>query len=175
MLYKIKYKTPDNFDDLFIISDEEYLLGIIFNNSNDLSKFAGDFKEETTPVIEDTIKWLDVYFKGEIPNFIPKYRIYNLTPFRSEVSNIMLNIPYGKSIAYGDIADIIKNKRNIKKMSSQAVGGAVGSNPICIIIPCHRVLGKDNSITGYGGGIINKMALLDLENADYRQNRKDVL
>ena len=76
--------------------------------------------------------------------------------------------PYGKTATYGEIADIIAAERGITKMSSRAVGGAVGKNPICIIIPCHRVLGANGAITGYGGGISNKITLLNIEKIPYR-------
>ena len=78
----------------------------------------------------------------------------------------MNSIEYGKTVTYNDISKIIAEKRGIKRMSSQAVGGAVGWNPICIIIPCHRVVGTNGSLTGYGGGIKNKVALLTLERND---------
>lgn len=90
----------------------------------------------------------------------------NQTEFRKEVIDIMLTTPYGKTITYGEIANKIAKKHKIEKMSSQAVGNAVGWNPICIIIPCHRVVGKNNSLTGYGGGINNKIYLLKNENID---------
>ena len=105
-------------------------------------------------------------FSGNNPNFIPKYKINNLTPFREEVINIMNKIPYGKTITYNDISNIIAEKRGIKRMSSQAVGGSAGWNPICIIIPCHRVVGSNGNLTGYGGGIKNKIELLKLEQND---------
>lgn len=106
------------------------------------------------------------YFSGKNPDFTPKYKIANLTEFRKEVIDIMLEIPFGEVKTYNDLAEIIAKKHGIKKMSSRAVGGAVGWNPICIIIPCHRVVGSNNSLTGYGGGIANKVSLLKLENND---------
>lgn len=118
------------------------------------------------PIFEDTFKWLDIYFAGKVPDFIPKYRVDNLTDFRKEVMEHMLMIPYGETTTYGEIADSIAKKKGISKMSSRAVGGAVGWNPICIIIPCHRVIGSNQSLTGYGGGIENKISLLKLEKHD---------
>ncbi len=105
-----------------------------------------------------------LYWKN--PDFVPEYRIENLTPFRKQVVDIMNKIPFGKVITYNDIAKEIAKSRNIKKMSAQAVGGAVGWNPICIIIPCHRVVGTNGSLTGYGGGIKNKVKLLEIEGND---------
>lgn len=115
-------------------------------------------------LFRETSKWLDIYFSGKVPNFIPKYKIANLTSFRQEVIDIMNSIEFGETLTYNDIAKIIAKKRELKRMSAQAVGGAVGWNPICIIIPCHRVVGTNGSLTGYGGGIKNKVALLTHEN-----------
>ena len=117
-------------------------------------------------IFKETCKWLDIYFSGKNPDFIPKYKLKNSTPFRGEVTEVMKSIPYGSTISYHDIAKIIASNRGLKRMSSQAVGGAVGWNPICIIIPCHRVVGTNGSLTGYGGGIKNKIALLTLEQND---------
>lgn len=106
---------------------------------------------------------MDIYFSGENPNFTPEYKIENLTSFRRQVIDIMNRISYGKVITYNDIAKEIASSRGIKRMSAQAVGGAVGWNPICIIIPYHRVVGANSNLTGYGGGIQNKIRLLQHE------------
>lgn len=100
---------------------------------------------------------LYIYFSGKEPDFTPKYKIEGLTEFRKEVIDIMNSIPFGKTLTYNDISKTIAQNRGIKKMSSQAVGGAVGWNPICIIIPCHRVVGANGNLTGYGGGIENRV------------------
>ena len=118
------------------------------------------------PVFDKTSKWLDIYFSGQEPDFTPEYKIENLTPFRKQVIDIMNKIPYGKTITYNDIAKEIAKSKGIEKMSAQAVGGAVGWNPICIIIPCHRVVGTNGSLVGYGGGINNKIKLLEIEKND---------
>lgn len=162
MTYKWKYKTPNNFDDILMNSDGEYLTGLWFENSKDTLKHKTDCEEKYLPIFQETSKWLDIYFSGNNPNFIPKYKINNLTPFRQEVIEIMNTIPFGSTITYNDISKIIAKKRGIKRMSSQAVGW----NPICIIIPCHRVVGTNGSLTGYGGGIKNKVALLTHEKND---------
>ena len=166
MTYKYTYKTPDVFSDMIMNSDGEYLTGLWFEGSRDTSKHIMECEEKNIDIFNQTCKWLDIYFSGKNPDFIPKYKINNLTPFRQEVIDIMNNIEYGKTITYNDISKIIAQKRGIKKMSSQAVGGAVGWNPICIIVPCHRVVGTNGSLTGYGGGINNKIALLKLEKND---------
>ena len=163
MVYRWVYKTPDVFDDMLMNSDGEYLTGLWFIGSKDASKHTTDCLELELPIFKETSKWLDIYFGGKNPDFAPKCKIKNLTPFRKEVLDILNSIHYGSTLTYHDIAKIIAKRRSLKKMSAQAVGGAVGWNPICIIIPCHRVVGSNGSLTGYGGGIKNKVALLTLE------------
>ena len=166
MTYKYTYKTPDNFSNMIMNSNGESLTGLWFEGSRDSSKHIVDCEEKDLEIFKETSKWLDIYFSGENPNFIPKYKIVNLTPFRQDVIDIMNSIEYGQTLTYNDISKTIAEKRGIKRMSSQAVGGAVGWNPICIIIPCHRVVGTNGSLTGYGGGIKNKVELLKLEKND---------
>lgn len=166
MVYKWVYKIPDGFDDMLMNSDGEYLTGLWFIGSRDASKHIVECEEKNLPIFKETSKWLDIYFSGKNPDFTPKYKIKNLTSFREEVSDIMNSIPFGETLTYYDISKIIAKKRGLKRMSSQAVGGAVGWNPICIIIPCHRVVGSNGSLTGYGGGIKNKVALLTHEQND---------
>ena len=166
MIYKYTYKTPKQFSNMIMNSDGEYLTGLWFEGSRDISKHELNCKEKELPIFKEVSKWLDIYFSGKNPNFTPKYKIYNLTSFRKEVVDIMNTIEYGKLLTYNDISKIIAKNRNIEKMSSQAVGGAVGWNPICIVVPCHRVVGTNGSLTGYGGGIKNKVELLKLEGID---------
>lgn len=134
-MYKWKYNTPERFTNIYMNSDGEYLTGLWFEGSRDSSKHTLECEEKELSIFKETSKWLDIYFSGKNPNFTPKYKINNLTPFRKEVIDIMNTIPYGKTITYNDISKIIAKNRGINKMSSQAVGGAVGWNPICIIIP----------------------------------------
>lgn len=169
MTYLWKYTTPNDIDDIYMSSDGEYLTGLWFEGSKDAEKNKCNGVTKDLKIFQDTCKWLDIYFSGKNPDFVPKYRLSNLTPFRKRVSDIMLTIPYGSTITYGDIASIIAKEKNIPKMSSQAVGNAVGWNPICIIIPCHRVIGNSGKLTGYGGGIKNKIALLNIEHNDMSQ------
>lgn len=166
MTYKCIYKTPEGFSNMIMNSDGEYLIGLWFEGSRDSYKHKIDCEEKSLPIFRETSKWLDMYFNAKVPDFTPKYKIENLTPFRKEVIDIMNSIPFGNTLTYNDISKIIAKSRGIKKMSSQAVGGAVGWNPICIIIPCHRVVGTNGSLTGYGGGIKNKIALLTHEKND---------
>lgn len=153
-----RYSNPNSYSDILMSSDGEYLTGLWFVNASDDLKHKNDYIKKDLPIFNQTIKWLDIYFSGKNPEFTPKYKIENLTPFRKKVIDIMNEIPYGEVVTYKDIA-----KKMDKKMSSQAVGGAVGWNPICIIIPCHRVVGTNGSLTGYGGGIKNKINLLKIE------------
>lgn len=163
MNYRWKYNTPDGFDPLFMSSDGTHLTGLWFEHSSDMFKHSGIYEEKLVPVFEDTIRWLDAYFSGKDPGFTPALRILNATSFRTEVLDHLLEIPYGQTVSYGDIAKKLAASRGIPRMSAQAVGGAVGWNPIGIIIPCHRVIGADGSMTGYGGGLPNKIKLLQLE------------
>ena len=166
MTYTQLYKTPIKFSDIILTSDGEYLTGLWFVSSRDSNKHTANSIEKELKIFTQTAKWLDMYFSGKAPDFIPQYRIENLTPFRKEVIDIMLSIPYGKTVTYGEIANKIAKNHAVKKMSAQAVGGAVGWNPICLIIPCHRVIGANGSLTGYGGGIKNKISLLESEGHD---------
>lgn len=163
MRYVKKYKTPEGFSDMLMCSDGEFLTGLWFVGSCDERRHDGEREEKDLPVFEETARWLELYFQGEVPDFTPRYRIEDATEFRKMVIDRMLSIPYGETVTYGDIAKAIAKKRGVAWMSAQAVGGAVGWNPICIIIPCHRVMGANGALTGYGGGIENKVALLQLE------------
>ncbi len=136
------------------IENQKYYGGNILKNS---------IEDYELPIFNFTKKWLDEYFMGHNPN-ISKLPLAPMGgEFRQQVWNILCQIPYGKTITYGDIAKEIALKNNKQKMSAQAVGGAVGHNPISIIIPCHRVVGYSGSLTGYAGGINVKVKLLELE------------
>ena len=118
-----------------------------------------------TPVLSEAARWLDIYFTGKEPDFTPPLHPIG-SAFRRSVWEILLQIPYGQTTTYGEIARQLAKKQGLDRMSAQAVGGAVGHNEISIIIPCHRVVGADGSLTGYAGGIGKKEALLELERAD---------
>ena len=168
MTFRCSYRTPDDFDDLVMESDGEVLTGLWFEGGRDAamrtSDSDGGIVAHYVRAFHDTRRWLDAYFSGQRPDFIPPHRVIGATPFRREVVREMLEIPYGATTTYGEIASQIARQRGVARMSAQAVGGAVAWNPICIIIPCHRVMGAHGAITGYGGGIHNKAALLGLEN-----------
>ena len=163
MEYRYRYKTPEGFSDLWLSGDGDCLTGLWFEGSRDSGKHPANGKQEMLPVFEDTLRWLDVYFSGRQPDFTPKWKIDEATPFRREVVSLMLEIPFGQTVTYGELAKKLAAGHGVSRMSAQAVGGAVGWNPICLIIPCHRVLGAGGALTGYGGGIGNKLALLRLE------------
>ncbi len=154
------YRTPQGFDDLLIRSDGKALTGLWFEGSTDEARHCGDFVARDLPIFRETAGWLDSYFAGRPPAKLPCYRIDGLTPFRKMVIEEMLKIPFGKTITYGDIATRIAKRCGRDKMSAQAVGGAVGWNPLCVMIPCHRVVGHGGALVGYGGGLSNKSALL---------------
>ena len=166
MKYIWKYKTPEGFDDLVMCGDGEVLTGLWFASSRDTARCAEASELRDTPVFCETCRWLDEYFAGRDPGFTPNYRIEGLTEFRKDVIDELLRIPYGATVSYGDIAKAISKKHGGAKVSARAVGGAVGWNPICIIVPCHRVIGANNGLTGYGGGLGNKVSLLAHEGSD---------
>lgn len=159
----MRYRTPTGLADLLMSSDGEVLTGLWFEGSADEAKHAGLGIARDLPIFCETSAWLDAYFAGRSPAKLPRYRIDGLTPFRKMVIEEMLKIPFGKTVSYGDIAAQIAKRRGLGKMSAQAVGGAVGWNPLCVMIPCHRVVGSDGSLVGYGGGLKNKAALLTHE------------
>ncbi len=167
------YPTPEGFDDLLMSTDGMVLTGLWFAGSRDENKHPLGVVEtrhgtSLPPVIHDTYRWLDLYFTGRQPDFTPVYHMEGLTPFRKAVLDIVCEIPFGRTVTYGQIAKRIvetfpETSPKPRKMSAQAVGGAVGWNPICLIVPCHRVMGANGKLTGYGGGLHNKIALLKLE------------
>lgn len=126
-----------------------------------------EHEERETPALAEARRWLDMYFSGREPDFLPP--LYPIgSAFRRAVWDILLKIPYGQTTTYGEIARQLTEVQGLARMSAQAVGGAVGHNEISVIIPCHRVVGTNGSLTGYAGGIEKKVALLKLEHADMR-------
>lgn len=146
-----------------LAGDGQALTGLWFDGqkyfADTLSK---QHEEKALAVFEQTERWLSIYFSGRIPDFTPPLRLKG-TPFREEVWRILLTIPYGQTVTYGEIAAILASRRGLAGMSAQAVGGAVGHNPISLIVPCHRVVGADGALTGYAGGLEKKRWLLELE------------
>lgn len=144
-------------------SDGNALIGLWFDEDKYFGDtLVNDYEEQDLPVFAQTEKWLDIYFSGKDPGFLPSLSM-RTTAFRKRVWEIMLQIPFGQTMTYGQIAEQIAKENGVPRMSAQAVGGAVGHNSISLIIPCHRVIGSNGSLTGYAGGIDKKIALLKLE------------
>lgn len=164
MVYTMNYSSP--LGEILLAADDIGLTGVWFYGQK---YFAHNLPEESTegtvPALIRAKEWLDIYFGGDEPNFTPPLHIIG-TDFQREVWDILLKIPYGETVTYGEIARELAEKKGCAKMSAQAVGGAVGHNNIPIIIPCHRVVGASGNLTGYAGGIDRKVALLTLEKAD---------
>lgn len=165
MINVTHYQSP--IGDILLASKQNKLIGAwIKRQKYYLDNVDEEIIEKDNEILTKAKKWLDKYFNGEKPPISELDLAPEGTEFRLEVWKILLEIPYGKTITYKDIADKIALKRGISKMSAQAVGGAVGHNPIAIIIPCHRVVGSDGSLTGYAAGLDKKIFLLEHENAN---------
>lgn len=163
MKYILHYDSP--LGCMNMASNGEALTGLWFEGQkNTDNKLDSNIVGKNLPVFELTGKWLDIYFSGGIPNFTPPLS-FESTDFREAVWNILLTIPYGRTMTYEEIAERIALQRGFKRIAPQAVGGAVAHNPIALIIPCHRVIGKDGNLTGYAAGLDKKEALLKLEKA----------
>lgn len=161
MDYIYNYNSP--LGKIIIASDENAVIGLWFEGQKHFGKgLTEEYQQKALPIFEQTVNWLDIYFSGKAPDFTPKLSIRG-SEFGKAVCKIMMNIPYGETITYGELAAEIAKKRDLGSMSAQAVGGAVGRNPISIIIPCHRVVGTNGSLTGYAGGLDKKKKLLVLE------------
>lgn len=168
MVYISHYTSP--LGAMTMASDGESLIGLWFNDQKYFAlSFSDDALHCDLPVFDETKKWLDDYFNGKKPGFTPKMNLKG-TAFQMQVWDLLLKIPYGTIVTYGDIAKQITKQRGISRMSAQAVGGAVGHNPVSIIVPCHRVVGTNGSLTGYAGGVDKKEYLLNLENAYLTKN-----
>ena len=164
MIYTSEYTSP--LGRILLAADEVGLTGLWFDGQKYYARdLPPEHTEAETPVLAEAVRWLDIYFSGKEPDFMPPLHPVG-SPFRQEVWKILLQIPYGKTVTYGDISKQLAEKAGLERMSAQAVGGAVGHNEISIIIPCHRVVGTNGSLTGYAGGIDRKIRLLELEKAD---------
>ncbi len=159
-----EYKSP--LGRLTLASDGESLTGLWLAGQKYYGATLGkDAVPRRLPVFEATAAWLDEYFQGGAPGAAPPLAPAG-SAFRQEVWQILLAIPRGRVTTYGAIARALAARNGKTSFSAQAVGGAVGHNPISVIIPCHRVVGSDGSLTGYAGGVDKKMLLLQLEKAD---------
>lgn len=164
MHYISYYSSP--LGQMMLESDEEHLTGLWFNDQkHSVNTSKDNLTRDDVPVFKQTRRWLDLYFNGEQPDFLPPLRMTG-SSFRKTVWKILLEIPYGKTTTYGDIARKIACRQGLASMSAQAVGGAVGHNTISIIVPCHRVIGGNGSLTGYASGMDRKIKLLEIEKVD---------
>ena len=146
-----------------LASNGEALTGLWFDGQAYFGSTLHDAPENRPlPIFEETERWLSVYFSGQKPDFTPRLHLFD-TPFRLTVWNCLLTIPYGETITYGELAQKTGWYGKLYRGSARAVGGAVGRNPISLIVPCHRVIGADGSLTGYAGGVERKRLLLQLE------------
>jgi len=161
MQYTYPYLSP--LGKIILASNGTCLTGLWFEGQKYFGRtLDAEHEERDFPVFRQTAEWLDTYFAGKRPDFMPELELHD-TPFRLAVWHILQQIPYGEVITYKEIAQEIARQRNCGSMSAQAIGGAVGHNPISILIPCHRVIGSNGSLTGYAGGVSRKMSLLALE------------
>lgn len=164
MTYTQHYNSP--LGGILLAADETGLTGLWFDGA----KYFADnlpeaHTEQETPILLEAKRWLDLYFAGNKPDFMPPLHPIG-SSFQQAVWDILLQIPYGQTTTYGEIARQLAKKQGRARMSAQAVGGAVGHNGISLLIPCHRVVGTNGSLTGYAGGIDKKIKLLELEQAD---------
>ena len=156
MTFTRRYASP--LGGILLAADEQGLTGLWFDGAKYFAaNLPEEYEEKSTPILDEAARWLDLYFAGRQPAFTPPLHLVG-SDFRRRVWKRLLDIPYGQTVTYGALLG--------KGMSAQAVGGAVGHNPISIIVPCHRVVGADGSLTGYAGGIDKKIGLLTLEGVD---------
>ena len=164
MQYISHYASP--LGGILLAADDCGLTGLWFEGKKYLARLLDhDHEERNSPEFETTNRGLDVYYSDREPEFdVPLH--FTGTAFQNDVWQILCTIPYGQTMTYGQIARRLAAQRAVPSISAQAVGGAVGHNVISIIVPCHRVVGANGSLTGYAGGIDRKMKLLALEHAD---------
>ena len=164
MQYTAAYQS--SVGDVLLAADETGLTGLWFEGEKFYAlSLDPEHEERETPIFAITRRWLDIYFSGHEPDFMPPVHMIG-SEFRRCVWELLLRIPYGTTVTYGDLARQVARRRGLRRMSAQAVGGAVGHNEISIIVPCHRVVGTNGSLTGYAGGVDKKRRLLELEGVD---------
>lgn len=167
MQYTGTYQTP--LGEILLACDEIGLTGLWFQGGKYYAlNLDREHEPRETQIFSQAERWLDIYFSGREPDFMPPVHMTG-TPFQLSVWELLRKIPYGRTTTYGEIAGNLAEERGLPHMSAQAVGGAVGRNPISIIIPCHRVIGANGSLTGYAGGMHRKKRLLACECALQRR------
>ncbi len=164
MVYTRRYHSP--LGEILLAADDCGICGLWFDGQKYFARtLSADAIVCSTPMLDMAVRWLTLYFAGHNPDFLPPLHPTG-TPFQQAVWKILLRIPYGQTVTYGAIARELAVMRGKKAISAQAVGGAVGRNGIAILIPCHRVVGSNGSLTGYAGGLERKRELLTLEGLD---------
>ena len=166
MIYKTHYDSP--LGGMLLSADDKGLTGLWFDGQKYFAYGLEELEaceEQENSTLAEAKRWLDIYFSGKEPGFDLPISLSG-TDFQKKVWGILCAIPYGKTMTYGQIAAQLAAEQGAAHMSAQAVGGAVGHNPLSIIVPCHRVVGANGSLTGYAGGIDRKIKLLTLEGVD---------
>lgn len=169
MIYTTHYSSI--LGDILLASDGHFLVGLWIEGQKYYLKSIHEeiIEKDDLDIFTQTKHWLDQYFSKQKPNPLDLPLAPQGSEFRKIVWDILCQIPYGEVMTYGEIATFIAKHMNKPKMSAQAIGGAVSHNPISIIIPCHRVVGANGSLTGYAGGVDKKIKLLELEDLDMSQ------
>ena len=161
MDYIYHYDSP--LGRMTMAGDGDALTGLWFDGQKCFAETTDrEYEEKALPVFSETARWLNLYFSGSVPDFTPELAM-RATAFRRTVWKILLTIPYGRTITYGEIAERLAERTRLPRMSARAVGGAVSHNAFLLIVPCHRVIGADGSLTGYAGGLQRKTVLLEME------------
>ena len=164
MQYTATYQSP--LGGILLAADKVGLTGLWFEGEKFYAlSLDTEHEARELPILASAKHWLEVYFSGREPDFMPPVHMIR-SEFRLCVWELLRQIPYGKTVTYGELAKQISKRRGLPRMSAQAVGGAVGHNEISIIVPCHRVVGTNGSLTGYAGGVDKKHRLLELEHVD---------
>ena len=163
MTFVQHYNSP--LGGILLAADAVGLTGLWFDGGKYFADhLPAEHTEQESPILIETKRWLDIYFGGAQPDFMPPLHPAG-TAFQQAIWQLLLQIPYGQTATYGELARRLAREKGRETLSAQAVGGAVGHNPISILIPCHRVVGADGTLTGYGGGLELKRKLLELEGA----------
>lgn len=166
-MYTLHYDSP--LGGILLAADDVGLTGLWFDGEPYFAEgLDPEHTAQKTPILQQAERWLEVYFSGREPGFTPPLHPMG-SSFRQAVWELLLQIPYGQTTTYGALAKQLAEKQGRPRMSAQAVGGAVGHNRIAILIPCHRVVGTNGSLTGYAGGIDKKEKLLRMEHVNMEQ------
>ena len=164
MFFTQHYVSP--LGGILLAADESGLTGLWFDGAKYFAAgLPAEHVEGKSPALAEAARWLNAYFSGREPDFLPPLHPHG-TAFQRAVWGILRSIPYGQTMTYGEIACRLAAQQGLPRMSAQAIGGAVGHNPISLIVPCHRVVGANGSLTGYAGGVNRKLRLLQMEHAD---------